>query len=118
MGSFVHFQHFGFYMLKFILKNIDLSQVFTDSQHLVDFSPVIKSFIPTYPKQWILYKLLPHKSFRIFRYFIGICEHLGTTLLTGKKLKINGNKRTGVFIVNLEQICHIFLPFQLLILNK
>ena len=40
MGSFVHFQHFGFYMLKFILKTIDLSQVFTDSQHLVDFSPV------------------------------------------------------------------------------
>ena len=47
-----------------------------------------------------------------------ICEHLGTTLLTGKKLKINGKKRTGVFIVNLEQIYHIFLPFPLLILNK
>ena len=34
--------HFSFYTTKFVVKTVNLSLVFTENQHLVEFSPIMK----------------------------------------------------------------------------
>ena len=70
-------------MSTFVVKTINLSLVFTENQHLAEFSPIIESFIPMFQKRGLL-NILLHRSFSLccdFKTFHFKIDHLKTILM-------------------------------------